>query len=486
MAEIYANAQIVDGTGREPFLGTVKVRGGHIIQVLRQNSLLPLSTLPAGSVDLTGKYLLPAFADIHGHSDHMAMRSPDMKVKLGQGIKTEVAGCCGVTSFPNPSDPVKRRLLYEASSPILGDVPEGDWNWTDYASFREKLDSYYPRTRILFLQGLGALRISALNGMPTRPADRRETETMCRLLEQSLEQGCVGLSAGLYYSPDVFACEDELVSLLKVVARRGAMFAVHMRSESDEILSSIDEVVSLARRAECRLEISHLKVIGTKNQYLLPEVLSKIENARKEGVDVLFDQYPYNYGSTSISSMLPPRVLQLTRKGYLPLLSDASCRKEIAREMMNPDGWDSIAASVGWKNVFIEGVSIEELSQNAGKTSENMFFDLLAENDRLMTDTTETMDSLRTIMKHPLGCFGTDALYTGKSWHERSTRAGAYRLNEFWKKEQVLTLGEHSKRMSAEVCRRLGLKDIGIIADGYRAEFAVYNPETGTAEVIES
>ncbi|MCW4013286.1 MAG: amidohydrolase family protein, partial [Candidatus Bathyarchaeota archaeon] len=292
------------------------------------------------------------------------------------------------------------------------------------------------------------------------------------------------MSTGLYYAPCIFAEEKELLALLKVVAEYNRLFAVHMRCEGSGILAAINEVLSLAERTGVKLEISHLKVIGKKNQYLVGEALSLIEQARERGLDVQFDQYPYTFGSTSLFSLLPPSYLRLPREELQSLLKDASVRKKIRRAMDHPEGWDSIAELCGWDQVSIlslesnkqyEMMSLNEIARERGSDPYNAFFDLLQEEKgtALMIDVTQSEDSLKKILSHPLMCFGTDALYAGPLSHPRSYQSTLHLLDCYGKQEKVLPLHSLIARMTGKPAKRLGLQDRGLIKAGYKADLVL-------------
>ncbi len=277
---------------------------------------------------------------MHGHSDLEVLRNPPMRSKIGQGITTEVAGNCGIGGVFPPCQTGSVFLQELCGGDVLGAYP--DSGWRSFTSYKQQWKS---GTSMAFLQAHSTLRRESMEGNVNRKATDAEIARMCSFLKESLEAGCLGMSTGLYYAPCIFAEEKELLALLKVVAEYNRLFAVHMRCEGSGILAAINEVLSLAERTGVKLEISHLKVIGKKNQYLVGEALSLIEQARERGgLDVQFDQYPYTFGSTSLFSLLPPSYLRLPpREELQSLLKDASVRKKIRRAMdIQRDGTPSL------------------------------------------------------------------------------------------------------------------------------------------------
>ena len=276
---LFRNAVVIDGKGSTPFKADVLV-DGSLIEAVGQSLKVPSST---SMMDVEGKFLCPGFMDIHAHSELEAQRNPAMTHKTQQGITFDLSGNCGIGIYPRRlEDP-------EVFADILGHYAQ-PWDWTDFQSFSKKLKT---GINMGFLQSHSMLRMMAMEGNPNRVATHEEVSKMCQLLEISLQQGCFGLSTGLYYAPCLFADEHEIIELLKTVKRYDGIFAVHHRCEGDEILQSIDEVLGYVRKTGVKLEISHLKAIGRANQSKVDEVLEKIHRFRNEGFDVQFDQYPY-------------------------------------------------------------------------------------------------------------------------------------------------------------------------------------------------
>ncbi len=474
---------IVDGSGSSSFIGDVGIKGGRIVSVGNLTGGASLHEF-----DCAGLVVCPGFVDIHGHSELEALRTGRMYGKLAQGITTEVTGNCGVGVYPLESTPEEIATIKELTRDVLGEY-DGSWDWTSFGGFADKLSRQGTGTNIAFLQSHSALRCVAIKGNPNRAATSGEIARMVELLEQSLDEGCVGFSSGLYYAPCIFADRTELAALLSATARKGKLFAVHHRCEGDDVLVSLREVLDLAKETGVRLEVSHLKVIGRKNQDKVPRMLRMIEEYRAAGVDVLFDQYPYEYGSTSLFSLLPPEYLRLNRDDLRRRLAEPSHRASMRHAMEHPDGWDSIYELCGWDDISIvsldatteyDGMSISDIAKKRSQEPFDAFFDLLAQESgaAVMVDVTQTEESLKLIMRHPLGCFGTDALYSGGRCHPRSWTAAVHLLDKYWRREEVLPLEKTIRRMTYEPASRLGLTDRGLVREGFQADLVVFNPHT--------
>jgi N-acyl-D-aspartate/D-glutamate deacylase len=473
---LFTNALIIDGSGSPPFLGMVAVEGDTIIYVGPHKH----SIRSAHSIDLGGSFLVPGFIDMHGHSDLHVVRHPSMEEKIRQGITTEVVGNCGMGVYPLSSDPEKRSMLATLAKDILGELLE-PWPWTDMASYGAQLRC---RTHVVPLQAHAPLRICAMDGNPNRQATETEIDTMVNLLERSYEQGAVGFSSGLYYAPCAFASRGELLALLKMTAKWDKLFAVHHRCEGDGVLASLQEVLELAREANVRIEVSHLKAIGKRNQQYVPQMLSLLESYANDGLEVGFDQYPYTFGSTSLYSLLPPQYLRLERGQLLTALQNRDERERIRRLILNAEGWDSIISLCGWDAISVmhidgkeelHGKTFSDLAKHLHKDPFDVLFDLLSEgpSTAVMADVTQSEASLQAIMRHPLGCFGTDALYSGTVSHPRSYGSTTHLFSRYYKESPNLPIEAMVARMTSESARRLHLLDRGNIAVGYKADLVV-------------
>lgn len=474
---LFRNALIVDGTGAKPYQGMVAVTEGTIGYAGPQGPDIH------GEVefDLQGKYLVPGFIDMHGHSDLYALGNPAMHAKIAQGITTEVIGDCGMGVYPVSGNPGKRELLSRMATDILGEAAQ-PWPWHDAASYLAQAEACGVATHLIVLQAHAPLRIAALEGNPNRPATPDEISCMVRMLNEAYDQGAAGFSTGLYYAPCLFASHEELSALLDVTAKRDRLFSVHHRCEGDDVIRSLTEVLELALQAKVRTEISHLKVIGGRNQHLVPQILSLLESYAEQGLEVGFDQYPYTYGSTSLYSLLPPDYLRLPREALLQALQDPQERREMRRQMEDADGWDSIVSLCGWDAISV--MHVDGCEQHRGKSLAelagrrdpfDLLFDILAEGPQtaVMADITQLEQSLMMIMQHPMGCFGTDALYSGVVRHPRSFRAANHLFTRYLKELETLSLERMVARMTGESARRLRLEDRGVLAKGYKADLVV-------------
>lgn len=471
------NGTLIDGSGVKARHADVLIDGEKILKIL------PAGTGKAeNEIDINGKVVCPGFMDIHAHSELETLRNPSMSHKVSQGITFDLSGNCGVGAFP-------RNINDEpAFADILGHW--NNWNWTDFTSYSDNVKC---GINMGFLQNHAMLRKAAIKGNPNREATDEEVQTMCSLLDQALDQGCMGFSTGIYYAPNIFASRNEYIELLKVVKKHDALFTVHHRCEGSEIVSSIEEVLSFMRDTGVRLEISHLKAIGRSNADKIDKVLKMIHKEKDNGFDVAFDQYPYTYGSTSLFSLLPPRLLRLEQKDLLKELSDTvenpEKKENLIREIENPDGWDSIIQLCGFDNIVavilesspeFNGKTISECAEILKTDPYTALFKLLSREAKcaLMIDYYESDETAEKIMTDSLMSFGTDALYAGGGAHPRSGNAAIRLISEYALKKKTLSLEETIHRMTYKNACKLKINDRGLIAEGYFADLVVFDPKT--------
>ena len=350
-----ANGLVVDGSGRPAFEGDVLVDGDRISEVVPRGAGAPTAAAGSGgdveTVDASGCLVTPGFVDAHAHSDAYLVIEPDAPSKVSQGVTTEVNGQCGGSAAPRFGE---ARLSGDWAA-VLGDR----LTWRSFAEYRETLEAAGPAVNVVQFVGHNTLRASSV-GYAGRAATPDELARMRRLLEESLDAGAWGLTTGLIYQPGKYSTPEEVEALASVAARRGGLYATHMRSEGDAILEAIDEVVALARRTGIRAEISHLKTSGRRNWGKIDDVLSKVESGMAEGVLLGSDRYPYCAAGTDLDVLLPDWAQEGAAPAECRRLADPALRARIAAEI-DASGRD-------WSSVMIGGTWAKETKPLSGKT----------------------------------------------------------------------------------------------------------------------
>ena len=342
-----ANGTVIDGTGKPAFVGDVVIDGDRIVDVIAKGAATDVAP---GDIDATGCLVTPGFIDAHTHSDAYLVLEPDAPSKIAQGITTEINGQCGGSVVPRYGE---ARLSSDWAA-LLGDR----LTWHSLAEYRAVLDAAKPAVNTVQFIGHNTLRSSVV-GYAGRAATPDERARMKRLLEQCLDEGGWGLTTGLIYQPGKYATPDEVEELASVAAKRGGLYATHMRSEGDQILESIDEVIALARRTGIRAEISHLKTSGKRNWHKIDDVLKKVEAGMAEGVLIGSDRYPYCAAGTDLDVLLPDWAQEGAAPAECRRLADPTLRARIVDEIN--------ALDRDWSTVMIGGTWAEETKRFSGK-----------------------------------------------------------------------------------------------------------------------
>lgn len=499
-----ANGLVVDGTGTPAFAGDVVVDGDRIVDIIKPQraqssqrnwgsapdpktlcdplrSLWQKQNSKAATIDATGCLVTPGFIDCHTHSDAYLVVEPDAPSKISQGITTEVNGQCGGSVAPRYGE---ARLSSDWAT-ILGER----LTWHSMAEYREVLEAAKPAVNTVQFVGHNTLRSSVM-GYAARTATADEIGKMERLLAESMDEGAHGLTTGLIYQPGKYSTPDEVEALARVAAKRGGIYATHMRSEGDSILEAIDEVIDLARRTGIRAEISHLKTSGKNNWSKIDAVIGKIEGGMKEGVLLGSDRYPYCAAGTDLDIVLPDWAQEGAAPAEMARLADSATRAKIVAEI-NASGRD-------WSTVMIGGTWHESTKALSGKTvadclkpqkndtqaiSPGELICRILELDGCKTGAfffTMSERNLDRILSLPWILPGTDASLRAP-WgplgadHPHPRAYGT--MPEFYRRLRALGVAreEAIARMTSRAAERFGLKGRGVVAKGAFADLVVWD-----------
>lgn len=473
---IIENGQLFDGTGNPSTQLDIGIKDGKIQTIDQLNGMEAKVKLNAEQLAVA-----PGFIDTHSHSDLLCTVPETHKIKLLQGVTTELFGQDGISVAPVSE---KTKPLWQKQLKALnGDI--GDWPWLsvdDYLSFLEKTPI---AANALYLVPHGGVRTLVM-GFEERNATKEESVQMRLLVEEAMRQGAVGVSTGLIYPPNVYSNKEELVEICKGSAKYNGSFVVHIRNESNKSLEALDEVIDVARRSGVRLHISHFKAVQGKYE----QALKKMDDARAEGIEVTFDQYPYAAGSTVFHSLLPPWMHSGGTEKMLERLHDKDIREKIKQDFRENTNYENSVLNCGWENILInsvttdanrklEGKNMTQVADIRGQEPSDAAFDLLIEENAgiTMTNFWGQEENIIHGMKHPLQMVGSDGIFGSKP-HPRLYGTYPRVLGHYVRNQSAFPLAEGIRKMTGAPAQFLRLKDRGLLHENYWADIVIFDPET--------
>jgi N-acyl-D-amino-acid deacylase len=450
---------IYDGRGGEPRIADLAIRAGRISEIAPR-----IVGTGTEEIDARGLAVAPGFVDIHSHGDGSLLEDPRAESVVRQGITTLVAGADG-------------------SSRFQGDGERGFRAWAT------ALEAARPAVNVAAMIGLGSVR-GAVVGDDDRKATAAELQRMVRMVDQAVAAGACGASTGLEYTPGAFASPEELIALCRPLAARRLPYATHMRNEDDRVLDSIDESIAVARGAGCPLQISHLKMQGTRNWPKLDTALARIATARSAGIDVQFDVYPYEAYSTGLTNLFPVWSRDGGTDAFLARLKDASVAPRIRTEALG-----KVELIGGWDNVQIsrvaEAVDRDAEGKRLGTYAAAKSLDpyvaavgLLERNraDVGMLGFAMSEDTIDRLLAHEFsmvcsdgGAFAIDGPTRRGSPHPRGAGTFPRVLGRYVRERKALSLASAIRKMTAVPAARVHLTDRGVLATGMAGDVVAFD-----------
>ena len=452
---IIRGGKVVDGSGNPWYHADIAIKNDRIAEIGQ------LSNHEAKRViDAHGLVVAPGFIDPHTHALRGIFEVPNAESALLQGVTTLTEGNDG--SSPYPID------RHYADIDNLRISP----NWAVFV-------------------GQGTIRQRVI-GFGLRKATPDEMERMKQMVRDAMEQGALGISTGLFYVPGSFTSTEEVIELSKVAAEYNGIYISHIREEAAQLIDSVQETIRIGEEADIPVQITHHKVIGVENWGASIESLRLVDEARKRGVDVTIDQYPYTASQTSINALIPQWAQAGGREEMLSRINSAETYSTIKNEVVAKILYDRGGGDP--KNVFISrnswdpdmaGKNLAELAIDAGlePTPENaadVVFDIIRGGGATAVYHAIGPEDVDRIMQHPATAIGSDGpvgVFGEGAPHPRQYGTFARVLGLYVRERKILSLEEAIRKMSSQSARRLGIHDRGLITKGYFADIAIFDPD---------
>ena len=481
------NGFVVDGTGTPGYRADVAVKDGKIVKIA------PAIEEPAKEVlDATGLVVAPGFIDCHNHSDPSVFRGTDAYNYLEQGVTTEICGQCGSSPAPYYEGglmQLKRNVTEEEFAVYAAQAatPKTFFDMMEQASIG---------TNMAFFLGHSPLRGKVVGcGAETPTPD--QLAQMQEYIVQAMEEGYLGYSSGLAYTPSAYADTEELIALAKAMAPYGGIYASHIRNEGDQGIAALEEAIRVGEQAGVPVLVSHLKVIGKHNEGMSNTLLRMIDDANDRGVVVFADQYPYTAGSAPLRSQIPPKYHVGGLQAFLQRLQDPQLRLQMLEDIWSgADGFESLIRAAGFEGSVLAtmsvtkehvGKSLAQLAQEQNKTPMDAMCDLLIENGGAVQGNyfNQNESDMQKILAHPRVFGGSDSSnYPNERFdpetvggrHVRGNTTMVHRL-ALQRDLKICSLEESVHRITGAPAKALGLGEHGLLKEGYPANITVFDYE---------
>jgi N-acyl-D-amino-acid deacylase len=449
---IIRNGKLIDGTGNQ-----WQIKDVAIIN----NKIAAIGTLSnwkgKKEIDAKGLIVAPGFIDVHAHIEGGETRNPLATNFIYDGVTSVITGNCG-----GSADHMK--------------------------AYFDFIDSLGMSINVAALMGHNNIRKQVM-GTANRHATAQEMQKMEAIADKAMKEGAVGMSTGLIYIPGTFAPTEEVVALAKVVAQNGGVYASHIRNEEDKVAEAVKEAIEIGRQAKLPVEISHFKVNGQNNWGRSDETLNLVKNARKEGIEVTIDQYPYTASSTNLGILLPDWVLADGQDSILARLKNPSIRKKvkahsidlIKRRGLTHFDYAFVAnfkADTNYNGKNIRQINLIRGQKDNALAEAETIVQMMELGGAQMVYHGMGDKDVKNIMAYPFNMAASDAgiAVMGLSRpHPRAYGTNARVLGKYVREEKVMSLEEAIRRMTSLPANKFNFKERGILKEGFFADLVVFD-----------
>jgi N-acyl-D-amino-acid deacylase len=483
---VIRNGTVYDGSGSIGYVGDVAINGDAIAAIGSLGKARGKI-----EIDATGLAVSPGFINMMCWANESLIEDGRSQSDIRQGVTLEVLGEGG--SMGPLNETMKEQMVKHQ-----GDI-KYDIEWTTLDEYLTYLERRGVSPNVASFIGAETPREYVI-GHEDRAPTSDELEQMRGIVRTAMVEGALGVASALIYPPGSFAETDELIAMAEVVAEYDGIYISHIRDEGARLLEAIGELIEIARAADIRAEIYHLKAAGRANWELFPEAVAMIEQARSEGLHITADIYPYPASSTGLNATIPPWVQEGGFEASLERLADPAMRKRIVKEMNEESGsWENMFHGAGSPdNILLVGFKSEELKPLTGKTlgevaemrgtsPEETIMDLIVE-DRSRIGTiyfSQSEDVVRRAVTLPWVSFCSDAasiapegVFLKRNPHPRAYGSFARVLGKYVREERLIPLEEAIRKLAALPAENLKIDRRGMLKEGFFADIVVFDPET--------
>ena len=480
---VIRNGTIYDGYGFEPFIGDVAIKGDKVALV-KEN----ISEKGRKEINAKGLAVAPGFINMLSWATTSLIKDGRSLSDIKQGVTLEVYGEGG--SMGPLSDSMKQQQQENEEDFKI--------DWTTLGEYLESLERRGVSTNVASFIGATTLRIHEI-GFENRAPTDDELNNMRALVRQAMEEGALGIGSSLIYAPAFYSSTEELIELCKVAAEYGGMYISHMRSESNQLLEALDELITIAEKANIPAEIYHLKAGGIKNHYKMDLVIRKVSEARARGLNITADMYTYIAGATGLNAHMPPWVQEGGYDKWVERLENPAIRSKVKIEMTtDTDDWENLGylagpdgvLFAGFKNPDLRkyiGMTLNEVAAETGKHYADVAMDFVIQ-DGSRVDVVYFLMSEENVKKQiklPYMSFGSDAGsiapegdFLKNNPHPRAYGNFARLLGKYVREEKVIPLEEAIYKLTSLSANKLKIKKRGLLKEEYYADVVIFDPNT--------
>lgn len=449
---VILNGKIIDGSGNSWYYGDVAMKDGKIVKIGKAGQWASRHV-----IDAKGLIVAPGFIDVHTHIEGNDLRVPTAGNFILDGVTSVVTGNCGGSNV-------------------------------DMARYFQRLDSVKTSINVATLIGHNSVRQAVMGNSQRDPSPEEQTK-MEQLVEKAMQDGAVGLSTGLIYVPGTYSKTPEVIGLAKAASRHNGVYASHIRDEGDQVTEAIEEAINIGRQAGIPVEISHFKVTYKPNWGRSVSTIAQVAQARKEGIDVTMDQYPYVASSTTLNTQLPTWAFAGGNDSMKIRLKNPVTRAKIKKEMLENlkkkliKSYSFAVVAFYRVDTTFNGKNISEVNlmkkrkPKAAEEAETIL-EMVENGSASMIYFSMNEDDLKRIMQYPFNMFASDAgiaRYGSGMPHPRAYGTNARVLGQYVRSLKMIPLEEAIRRMTSLPAQKFQLRDRGLLREGLAADIVIFD-----------